>query len=77
MCENVNKRVFSDNCDYFYSIRCSCLGFVYEYMSRRELKGKKMKNVSVIVPERAVIEAVADPHYMFNAVNQFLISSGK
>lgn len=36
-----------------------------------------MKNVSILVPETAVIEAVADPHYMFNAVNQFLLASGK
>ncbi len=36
-----------------------------------------MKNVSILVPETAVIEAVADPHYMFNAVNQFLESAGK
>jgi transcriptional regulator GlxA family with amidase domain len=36
-----------------------------------------MKNVSILVPETAVIEAVADPHYMFRAVNQFLIASGK
>src|SRR6185369_4070715 len=36
-----------------------------------------MKNVSILIPETAVIEAVADPHYMFKAVNQFLESSGK
>jgi transcriptional regulator GlxA family with amidase domain len=36
-----------------------------------------MKNVSILIPETAVIEAVADPHYMFKAVNQFLISKGK
>jgi len=36
-----------------------------------------MKNVSILVPETAVIEAVADPHYMCKAVNQFLIASGK
>ncbi len=36
-----------------------------------------MKNVSILVPETAVIEAVADPHYMFNAVNQFLLASGR
>jgi transcriptional regulator GlxA family with amidase domain len=35
-----------------------------------------MKNVSILVPETAVIEAVADPHYMFKAVNQFLLASG-
>lgn len=34
-----------------------------------------MKNVCILVPETAVIEAVADPHYMFNAVNQFLVSA--
>ncbi|HEV3249611.1 MAG TPA: helix-turn-helix domain-containing protein [Puia sp.] len=36
-----------------------------------------MKNVSILVPETAVIESVADPHYMFKAVNQFLIASGR
>lgn len=36
-----------------------------------------MKNVSILVPETAVIEAIADPHYMFRAVNQFLVSAGK
>lgn len=36
-----------------------------------------MKNVSILVPETAVIEAVADPHYMCKAVNQFLAASGK
>ncbi|MEZ4771944.1 MAG: helix-turn-helix domain-containing protein [Bacteroidia bacterium] len=36
-----------------------------------------MKSVSILVPETAVIEAIADPHYMFAAVNQFLLSAGK
>ncbi len=36
-----------------------------------------MKTVSILVPETAVIEAVADPHYMFNAVNSFLTAAGK
>jgi transcriptional regulator GlxA family with amidase domain len=36
-----------------------------------------MKNVSILIPETAVIEAIADPHYMFKAVNQFLMASGK
>jgi transcriptional regulator GlxA family with amidase domain len=36
-----------------------------------------MKNVSILVPETAVIEAVADPHYLFKAVNQFLVASGR
>lgn len=36
-----------------------------------------MKNVSILIPKTAIIEAVADPHYMFNAVNQFLLASGK
>jgi transcriptional regulator GlxA family with amidase domain len=36
-----------------------------------------MKHVSILVPETAVVEAVADPHYMFNAVNMFLLASGK
>lgn len=36
-----------------------------------------MKKVTIIVPETAVIEAVADPHYMFRAVNQFLKQKGE
>lgn len=36
-----------------------------------------MKHISILVPETAVIEAVADPNYMFKAVNQFLQVSGK
>lgn len=36
-----------------------------------------MKHVSIVVPHTAVIEAVADPRYMFNAVNQFLQISGQ
>ncbi|MCB0688510.1 MAG: helix-turn-helix domain-containing protein [Saprospiraceae bacterium] len=36
-----------------------------------------MKKVSILVPESCVMQAVADPNYLFNAVNQFLISMGK
>ncbi|MEQ6118656.1 helix-turn-helix domain-containing protein [Reichenbachiella sp. MALMAid0571] len=36
-----------------------------------------MKNVSIIIPETAVIEAVADPHYILKAVNQFLVASNR
>jgi transcriptional regulator GlxA family with amidase domain len=33
-----------------------------------------MINVSILVPESSVMQAIADPCYMFNAVNQFLQS---
>ena len=36
-----------------------------------------MKNVSILVPEQCVIQAIADPQYCFNAVNQFLEISGE
>lgn len=36
-----------------------------------------MKNVAILVPETAVIEAVADPRYMFAAINEFLKNEGK
>src|SRR5690606_16041024 len=36
-----------------------------------------MKNVAILVAESAVIEAVADPRYMFTAVNDFLRAQGK
>jgi len=36
-----------------------------------------MKNIAILVPETAVIEAVADPRYAFTSVNEFLKSSGE
>lgn len=36
-----------------------------------------MKNVSILVPETAIVEAIADPRYIFNAVNRFLQVAGK
>jgi len=36
-----------------------------------------MKHVSILVPQSSVIEAIADPRYLFTAVNQFLESAGK
>lgn len=36
-----------------------------------------MKSISILVPESAVMEAVADPRYAFTAANQFLQESGK
>jgi transcriptional regulator GlxA family with amidase domain len=36
-----------------------------------------MKKVAILVPETAVVEAVADPRYLFTAVNEFLKSAGR
>lgn len=36
-----------------------------------------MKHIAILVPEHSVIEAVADPRYLFITVNQFLLSQGK
>jgi transcriptional regulator GlxA family with amidase domain len=36
-----------------------------------------MKNISILVPESAVMQAIADPQYLFAAANQFLTASGK
>ena len=36
-----------------------------------------MKHVSILIPETAVMAAIADPCYLFSAVNQFLEASGK
>ncbi|MDN4165055.1 helix-turn-helix domain-containing protein [Cytophagales bacterium LB-30] len=36
-----------------------------------------MKKVSILVPEHAVLQAIADPQYCFSAVNQFLQSAGQ
>lgn len=36
-----------------------------------------MKNVSILVPESSVMQAIADPRYLFSAVNQFFQVAGK
>lgn len=36
-----------------------------------------MKTVSILVPESSVMQAIADPRYLFTAVNQFLTAAGK
>jgi transcriptional regulator GlxA family with amidase domain len=36
-----------------------------------------MKQVTILVPEQSVIQAIADPQYCFSAVNQFLQASGR
>jgi transcriptional regulator GlxA family with amidase domain len=36
-----------------------------------------MKKVAILVPESAVLQAIADPQYCFQAVNQFLSASGR
>lgn len=36
-----------------------------------------MKRISIFVPESAVMEAIADPRYLFTAANQFLQASGR
>lgn len=36
-----------------------------------------MKTVSILVPESSVMQAIADPQYLFSAANQFLVSSAK
>lgn len=55
-------------------------------MYKRQKKGNlrqytfklcKMKHVTILIPENSVMQAIADPQYCFNAVNQFLAVSGK
>lgn len=36
-----------------------------------------MKKVSILVPESSVMQAIADPQYLFSAVNHFMVLSGK
>lgn len=37
----------------------------------------RMKNVIILVPESSVIQAIADPQYLFTSINQFLRVAGK
>jgi hypothetical protein len=36
-----------------------------------------MKNISILVPESSVMQAICDPQYLFLAVNNFLQAAGK
>jgi len=36
-----------------------------------------MMNVSVLVPESSVLQSIADPQYLFSAINNFLLQQGK
>lgn len=36
-----------------------------------------MKNIHILVAESSVMQAIADPQYLFSATNQFLLSMGK
>ncbi|HWA04947.1 MAG TPA: DJ-1/PfpI family protein, partial [Ignavibacteria bacterium] len=36
-----------------------------------------MKNITILVPEGAVLASIADPRYMFTAANEMLRNSGK
>jgi transcriptional regulator GlxA family with amidase domain len=36
-----------------------------------------MKKISILVPESSVMQAIADPQYLFTAVNQFLMAAGR
>lgn len=36
-----------------------------------------MKKVAILVPESSVMQAIADPQYLFSTVNQFMQMSGK
>ncbi len=36
-----------------------------------------MKNICILVPESSVMQAIADPQYLFSAINNFRAASGK
>ncbi len=36
-----------------------------------------MKNITILVPEDAVLSSIADPQYMFTAANNLLVQSGR
>lgn len=36
-----------------------------------------MMKISILVPENSVMQAIADPQYLFSAVNQFMAAAGK
>lgn len=69
--ERVRKRPFGG---LFTTAHC-CIFAIYRISAQDPRT--MMKTVSILAPETAVIEAIADPRYMFNAVNMFMQSVGK
>jgi transcriptional regulator GlxA family with amidase domain len=61
MCKNDNKRVFYDKIVFNFDL----------------LQILKNMNISILVPENSVMQAIADPQYLFSAVNQFMAVAGK
>jgi transcriptional regulator GlxA family with amidase domain len=61
MCKNDNKRVI----------------YVKIYLPLFFIISTKMKKISILVPENSVMQAIADPQYLFSAVNQFMAVAGK
>ena len=61
MCKNDNKGAFCDKIVFIF-IR---------------INTSIMINVSILVPENSVMQAIADPQYLFSAVNQFMVAAGK
>ena len=55
------------------SVKSSTLGVDYD---NQKIYFWRMKNISILIPETAVLEAIADPRYMFMAANEFLVSEG-
>ncbi len=62
MPKNDNKRVIYDKIKFIFIVH---------------FKGLNMKKVSILVPENSVMQAIADPQYLFSAVNQFMSVNGK
>jgi transcriptional regulator GlxA family with amidase domain len=61
MCKNDNKRVFYDKIVFNFDL----------------LQILENMNISILVPENSVMQAIADPQYLFSAVNQFMAVAGK
>lgn len=61
-------------------MRCFATGYsctLQHGIFLQHLKYTAMKTVSILVPESSVMQAIADPQYLFSAVNQFLSVAGK
>jgi transcriptional regulator GlxA family with amidase domain len=51
--------------------------FTTKYFLLLKKNNSVLMNVSILVPENSVMQAIADPQYLFSAVNQFMAVSGK
>lgn len=58
--------------------KCQLKGYLRQCVTVEKINfEQQMKHISILVPEHYVMQAIADPQYLFSTVNQILAVNGK